>query len=58
MTYCENCGSKVYKNGCVNCNEIEYIEEQYNELDIDCPDNVRLEAERSRKERFKASHEM
>lgn len=53
MTYCENCGCKVYKNGCVNCNEIEYIEDQYNELDLDCPDSVRLEAERSRKERFK-----
>lgn len=25
---CENCGEPVYSLGCVNCNEIEYIEEQ------------------------------
>lgn len=28
MTTCENCGCRVYKLGCVNCNEIAYIEEQ------------------------------
>jgi len=26
--YCENCGCKVFKLGCVNCDEINYIEEQ------------------------------
>lgn len=25
---CENCGCKVYSLGCVNCNEIDYIEQQ------------------------------
>lgn len=25
---CENCGCAVYKLGCVNCEELEYINEQ------------------------------
>lgn len=25
---CEDCGCTIYNLGCVNCNEIEYIEEQ------------------------------
>lgn len=28
MRTCENCGSRVYSLGCVNCNEQAYIEEQ------------------------------
>lgn len=28
MTKCEDCGSAVYKQGCVNCNEENYIQEQ------------------------------
>jgi hypothetical protein len=28
MKTCENCGERVYKLGCVNCNESAYIEEQ------------------------------
>ena len=28
MKTCENCGSRVYGLGCVNCDEINYIEEQ------------------------------
>jgi hypothetical protein len=28
MTTCENCGCRVYALGCVNCNEIAYIEQQ------------------------------
>lgn len=28
MTICENCGCRVYNLGCVNCNEVAYIEEQ------------------------------
>lgn len=28
MKYCENCGCKVFKLGCVNCDEMNYIEEQ------------------------------
>ena len=27
-TTCENCGCRVYKLGCVNCDEENYIEEQ------------------------------
>ena len=25
---CENCGSRVYSLGCVNCDEINYINQQ------------------------------
>jgi len=28
MKTCENCGSNVYGLGCVNCDEMNYIEEQ------------------------------
>lgn len=28
MKTCENCGSRVYGLGCVNCDEMNYIEEQ------------------------------
>ena len=28
MKTCENCGSRVYNLGCVNCDEENYIEEQ------------------------------
>lgn len=32
MKTCENCGERVYKLGCVNCNEAAYIADQV-ELD-------------------------
>lgn len=50
-SYCENCGCKVYRNGCVNCNEIEYIEEQYHDLDMAVPESVGRDAADSRKRR-------
>jgi hypothetical protein len=28
MRTCENCGSRVYALGCVNCDEVNYIAEQ------------------------------
>jgi len=28
MKTCENCGERVYRLGCVNCDEPAYIEEQ------------------------------
>lgn len=28
MKVCENCGCRVYNLGCVNCDEMDYIEEQ------------------------------
>lgn len=36
--YCENCGCRVYSNGCVNCNEELYIMDQYIEQDMKLPD--------------------
>ena len=35
--YCENCGCKVHSNGCVNCNEELYILDQYDELEMQRP---------------------
>lgn len=35
MKTCENCGCKVYRLGCENCNEESYIYEQYVDLDIE-----------------------
>lgn len=37
MEYCEDCGCKVYSNGCTNCNEELYILDQYHELDMEIP---------------------
>ncbi len=41
MKTCENCGSRVYSLGCVNCDEENYIEQQRAE-------NDRIEAEQRR----------
>lgn len=27
--YCEDCGCRVYSAGCTNCNEVQYIGQQY-----------------------------
>jgi hypothetical protein len=37
MKTCEDCGSRVYENGCVNCNEELYIFDQYIELEMELP---------------------
>lgn len=31
MTYCSDCGCKVYNGACTNCHEEIYIAEQYRE---------------------------
>lgn len=38
MKTCENCGCRVYSNGCVNCNEELYILDQYYEQGMELPD--------------------
>lgn len=35
MSYCDNCGCKVYNGACTNCHEAVYIAAQYYELDMD-----------------------
>lgn len=37
-TYCENCGSIMDIHGCTYCNEELYILDQYDELEMDYPD--------------------
>tara|TARA_R110000796_G_scaffold249652_1_gene377692 strand:- start:7228 stop:7470 length:243 start_codon:yes stop_codon:yes gene_type:complete len=50
---CENCGSRIFNLGCVNCNEIHYINEQemYTQFEIEetlrNEEAVRREEERS-----------
>lgn len=39
MKTCENCGGRVYSNGCVNCNEELYILDQYYEQNMELPDD-------------------
>lgn len=46
--YCENCGEKFYSRGCVNCNEVNYIEDQYHDLSMDVPDSIYDEQKRNR----------
>jgi len=38
MTYCENCGCKVFSGRCTNCHEELYILNQYYEQDMKLPD--------------------
>jgi len=40
MKTCENCGERVYRNGCGNCNEAHYIDEQYTDLGLKTPDSI------------------
>ena len=40
MSYCPDCGCKMYNGVCTNCHEEMYIAEQYNELDMPIPDTV------------------
>lgn len=37
MKTCEDCGCRVYSNGCVNCNEAHYIDDQYADLGMETP---------------------
>lgn len=34
MRTCPDCGERVYNLGCVNCNEVAYIEEQERMTDL------------------------
>jgi hypothetical protein len=36
---CEDCGCRVYGLGCVNCNEVAYIEEQEMLTDLQYPES-------------------
>ena len=51
MKHCEDCGCKVFSGRCVNCNEVEYIEDQYYELDMPVPKIIQEQSQESRDER-------
>lgn len=46
MNYCENCGSKVFSLGCVNCDEQNYIDKQILENELNPTTRVVREAMR------------
>ena len=35
--YCDDCGCRVYNGACTNCDEVIYIAEQYNDLNMPLP---------------------
>lgn len=41
MKTCPDCGSRVYDLGCVNCNELAYIEEQEMLTELQYPEASR-----------------
>lgn len=46
---CKECGCKIYNLGCVNCNEIDYIDEQsYFEKE-----ETRINGEHTKREEYK-----
>lgn len=40
MKSCENCGCRVSRLGCENCNEAHYIDEQYADLGMETPESI------------------
>lgn len=43
MSYCQDCGCRVGYLGCENCNEIQYIHQQYIDQDMEVPDSIMKE---------------
>lgn len=41
MNYCDDCGCKVFNGACVNCHEEIYIQEQYEDLEMEVPKLIR-----------------
>jgi hypothetical protein len=39
MSYCEDCGCKVYNGACTNCHEEVFIFDQYIDQEMELPDN-------------------
>jgi hypothetical protein len=37
MTYCDDCGCKMYNGHCTNCHEEVFIVQQYQELGMELP---------------------
>ena len=50
MSYCENCGEKVYNGACTNCHEEIYIEQQYVDLEMYIPESIGNKADEQREE--------
>ena len=50
MSYCDNCGCKVYNGACTNCHEAVYIQEQYIDLEMEVPDSITKKVAEHQKE--------
>lgn len=40
MSYCLNCGERVFRGLCTNCHEENFIEKQYEDLDMPVPKKI------------------
>lgn len=38
--HCLNCGERVFRGLCTNCHEANYIEKQYDDLDMPVPESI------------------
>lgn len=56
MKTCENCGSRVYNLGCVNCDEEAYIEEQECLTDLQNEERERSERQGDAIAMFRAEY--
>jgi len=56
MTTCEDCGSKVYSGYCINCNEEHFIEQQYNDLNIEVPEVIYVKSRKDDEEAIKRNN--
>jgi len=43
--YCEDCGTKIHKGFCPNCDEEHFIADQYRDLGMTVPETI-FDAER------------
>lgn len=55
--HCENCGCKQYDGFCTNCHEEIYIEQQYEDLEMECPDSILEITAKQREEVYRKNKE-
>lgn len=42
-SYCNDCGCKVYGGWCTNCNEVQFIRQQYVDQNMEIPERFERE---------------
>ena len=48
LSYCPDCGCKMFSGACTNCHEEIYIEDQYYDLCEDPPELIKRKADEQR----------